>query len=88
MRRKTTVKAFQVTNKQNLTREDIDKTKKGNLKIKTESQLKAAKNNAIRTNHFKSKINNTQKNCKFKLSDVRDKTINHIIREYYKLDQS
>ena len=37
-----------------------------NVKRETESLLIAARNNAIRTNHVKGKIDNTLKNSKYK----------------------
>ena len=47
--------------------------RKGNLKRKTESLLIAAQNNAIRTNHIKAKIDETQQNSKCRLCGDRDK---------------
>ena len=38
--------------------------RKGNFKRETESLLTAAQNNAIRTNHFKARIDKTQQNSK------------------------
>ena len=52
--------------------------KKGNLKREIESLLIAAQNNAVRTNHIKTRINKTQQNSKCRLCSDRDKTINHI----------
>ena len=49
--------------------------------------LIAALNNAIRTNHIKMRIDNTQQNSKCRLCDDRDETINPIISEYSKLAQ-
>ena len=43
-----------------------------------------AQNNAIRSNYIKAKIDNVQHNTKWMLCCDRDKTINHIISEYYK----
>ena len=45
----------------------------------------AAQNNDIRTNHIKTKIDNTQQNSKCRLCGGRDETINHIISECNKL---
>ena len=59
--------------------------RKGNLKKETESLLIAAQNNAIRTKHIKARIDKTQQNSRCRLCGDRDKTINHIIREYSKL---
>ena len=59
--------------------ENMDVTKKGNLKKESESLLKTAQNNAIRTNYIKAKIDKTQQNSKCGLCDDRDETINHII---------
>ena len=51
MGRKTNVWTLQAANWENLTREDMDMAKKGNLERETESLLIAAQNNAaIRTN--------------------------------------
>ena len=61
--------------------------RKGNLKGETESLLIAAQNNAIRTNHIKARIDNTQQNSRCRLWGERDKRINHIISECSKLAQ-
>ena len=61
--------------------------RKGNLKKETESLLMAAQNNAIRTNHIKARIDETQQNSKCRLCGDRDETINHIISECGKLAQ-
>ena len=61
--------------------------RKGNLKRETESLLIAARNNAIRTNHIKARIDKMQQNSICKLCGDRDKTINHIISECSKLAQ-
>ena len=61
--------------------------RKGNLKRETESLLKAAQDNAIRTNHIKARIDNTQQNSKCWLCGDRDETINHIISKCSKLAQ-
>ena len=61
--------------------------RKGNLKTVTESMLKAAQNNAIRTNHIKARIDKTQQNSRCSLCGDRDETINHIISECRKLAQ-
>ena len=55
--------------------------RKGNFKRETESLLRAAQNNAIRTNHIKSRIDKTQQNSKCRLWGDRDETINHIISD-------
>ncbi len=59
--------------------------RKGNLKRKSEFLLIEAQNNAIRTNHIKARLDKTQRNSRLRLSDERDETINHIIRECSKL---
>ena len=41
----------------------------------------AAQNSAIRTNHIKPRIDQTQQNSKCRLCGDRDETINHIISE-------
>ena len=61
--------------------------RKGNPKRGTESLLIAAQDNAITTNHIKTRIDKTQKNSKCKLCSDRDETINHIISECCKLAQ-
>ena len=61
--------------------------RKGNFKRETESLLRAAQDNAIRTNHIKARIDKTQQNSKCRLCDDRDETINHIISEFRKLAQ-
>ena len=53
----------------------------------TESLLLAAQDNAIRTNHIKARIDNTQQNCKCRLCGDGDETINHLISECSKLAQ-
>ena len=57
--------------------------RKGNLKRETESLLIATENNTIRTNHIKTK----QQNSKCRLCSDRNETIKHIISEYSKLEQ-
>ena len=54
---------------------------------KTESLLTEVQNNAIRIKYAKANINNTQLNCKCKLSGDGDETVNHIISECSKLAQ-
>ena len=61
--------------------------RKGNFKRETECLLIATQNNAIRTNHIKSRIDKTQQNSKCRLCSDRDETINHIINRYSKLAQ-
>ena len=69
----------------------LDKTwtwlRKGNFKKETESLLIAAQDNAVRTNHIKSRIDKTQQKSKYRLCGDRDETINHIISEWSKLAQ-
>ena len=60
---------------------------KGNLKRETGSLLIAAQNNAIRTNHLKTRIDKMQQNSKCRLYVERDETINPIISECIKLAQ-
>ena len=61
--------------------------RKGNFKRETESLLRAAQNNVVRTNHFKARIDKTQQNSKCRLYGDRDETINHIISECSKSAQ-
>ena len=60
---------------------------KRNIKRKTESLLMAVKNNAVRTNHIKARIDRTQQNSNCRICRGRDETINHIINENSKLEQ-
>ena len=53
--------------------------RKGNLKRETESLRIAARDNAIRTNHIKVRIDKTQQNSKCRLCGDRDETIKNII---------
>ena len=85
MGRKTNIWAFQTTNKQHLTRENMDLSKK--RVRETESLLIAAQNNAIRTNHIKTRIDKMQQNSKCKRCGDKDETINYIISKYSKLAQ-
>ena len=61
--------------------------RKGNRKRERESLLTAARDNAIRTNHIKARIDKTQQNSKCRLCGDIDETINHIISECSKLAQ-
>ena len=61
--------------------------RKGNLKRETESLLLAAQDDAIRTNHIKTRIDKTQQNSKCRLCRDRNETMNHIISECSKLAQ-
>ena len=61
--------------------------RKGKFQRETESLLIAAQNNAIRTNHIKTRIDKTQQNTECRLCCDRDETINHIISECSKLAQ-
>ena len=63
---------------------DIAKSK---VKREIESLLRAAQNNAVRTNHIKARIDKTQQNSKCRQCVDRDETINHIISECRKLAQ-
>ena len=57
------------------------------FKKEIESLLIAAQNNAISTNHIRTKMDNTQQNIKCRLCGDKDKTIYKIISEYSKLTQ-
>ena len=61
--------------------------RKGNFKREAESLLISAQSNAIRTNHIKARIDDTQQNSKCRLCGDPDETINHIISECSKLAQ-
>ena len=61
--------------------------RKGNFKRETESLRIAAQNNALRTNHIKTRIDKTQQNSKCRQCCDRDETIHHIISECSKLVQ-
>ena len=58
--------------------------RQGNLKRETESLLVVAQDNAIRTNHIKTRIDKTQQNSQ---CGERDETLNLIISECNKLAQ-
>ena len=62
--------------------------RKGYPKRENDSLLIAAKNNTIKTNDFKVKIDKTQQNSKCRLCGDRDETINHIISECSKLERN
>ena len=62
--------------------------RKGNFKRETESLQIAALNNAIRVNHIRARIDKTQQNSKCRSYDDRDETINHIISECSKPNQT
>ena len=49
--------------------------RQGKLMRETESQLIAAQNNTIRTNHIKARIERTQQSSRCRLCDDRDETI-------------
>ena len=51
--------------------------RKGNLKGETESLLRAAQDNAIRTNHIKARIDKTQQNSKCRLCGDRRNDQSH-----------
>ena len=61
--------------------------RKGNFKREIESLLIAAQNIAIRTNHFKGKIDKTQQNSRYRLWGDRYKTSYHMISESSKSTQ-
>ena len=54
----------------------------------TESRQIAAQDNAIRTNHIKTRIDKTQQNSKYRQCSDGDERINHIISECSKLAQN
>ena len=60
--------------------------RKGNIKRETEYLQIASQNNAITTDHNKSRIDKTQQNSKCRLCGDRDETINRIISECSKLE--
>ena len=60
---------------------------KKNLARETESPKIEAQNKAVKTNHIQSKIDNRQKNSKYRLYVVRDEMVNHIVRKSSKLAQ-
>ena len=61
--------------------------RKGYFTRETESLLRAAQNNAIRTNRIKAIRDKTQQNSKCSLCGDKNDTINHIISELSKLVQ-
>ena len=73
--RKTTVWIFQETNKKNVSCERIwTWLRKGNLKRETESLLRAAQVNAIKTNYVKARIDKTLQNRRCRLYSDRSIT--------------
>ena len=60
---------------------------KENLKTETESHLIATQNNAMRTNHIKTRIDKMHQNSKCGLCGEREETINHILSKCSKLAQ-
>ena len=70
----------------NISRDNLDLAKERKLS-ETESLLKAAQKNAVRTNHIKARIDKTQQNSKCRLYGDREETINHIICKCSKLAQ-
>ena len=83
--KKTNAWTFQVTNKRNLMRKNLDITKRGKFKKETEYLFLAAQNNAIKTNYVKTKMDKTHQNSRCRVCYDRDETINLIINEYCKL---
>ena len=61
-----------MTNKQHLTQENMGLAKKRNIKRETKSLLLPEKNNGVRTNHIKARIDKTQQNSKYTLCGDRD----------------
>ena len=61
--------------------------RKGNFKREMKSLRIATQDNAIRTNHIKTRIDKTQQNSKCRLRGDRNEMINHIISECSKLAQ-
>ena len=94
----TRVRDYQLTLMRKLSRSDNNNNnnnnnnntwtwlRKGNFKREIVSLLIPAQDNAIRTNHFKARIDKTQQNSKCRLCG--DETINHIISECSKLEQN
>ena len=75
---KTTVWVFQATNWRDCTRGDRNIAKKEYLFQRTESFLLAAENNAIRTNYFKAKSDDVQRNSNCGLFRDRDEKVNYL----------
>ena len=75
---KANVWIYQVINKRNLTSENLDRTKK---KKRNCISSNSSKNNAIRPNYVKTKLDKTQQNNKCRLSGDRDETIDQIMSE-------
>ena len=61
--------------------------RKGNLKRETEHLLIASKNNAVRTNNIKARIDKTQQNSRCRLCDDTDEAITHVKRKCSKLTE-
>ena len=68
------MRLFQATNRQNLTRENLDTITKRNLKRETESFLRAVENKTIKTHYDKEKIENMQQNNKCRWCGDWEKT--------------
>lgn len=55
--------------------------RKGNLKIRSESELLKAENNSNRTKYIKAKMEKTQKIRKYKRCGYRDERTKHLISQ-------
>ena len=79
----------QLVEKEELSEISSDKTWtwliKNRFNRETELLLITAQNNNIRTNLVKARIDKAQKNCRCRLWDGRDETMNYIKFEYSKL---
>ena len=85
--RKPTLRTFYATNQRHLIRENVDVSKKRNLKREAISLLIAVQKNTIRTNHIKARLDKTQQNSRCSLCCKRDDTIKHIMSECSKFTQ-
>lgn len=61
--------------------------RKGNLKIRSESQLLKAENNSNRTKYIKAKMEKTQKYRKYRRCGYRAERINHLISQCVSQDR-
>ena len=88
MGRKTTVWILQATKWKDYTQASLNRTKKRKpLEKNCISFFIAAKNNAIRANYIKAKIDKTQQNSKYRVRGDRDELVNHTRLEWSKLAQ-
>lgn len=82
IRRKITPQIFQETNKK---QNDMDMVGKMNREMKI--LLMATPNSSIKTKNIKSKIDRIWQSSKYRLYNVKDETVSHVIGECRKMDE-